>query len=463
MKKFKTDWLASKPVFYNEKTLEISHNINDVIDWSDIEFHPEGLNNFLDFGYSVFGQTPLKNVKFLRFSSEIYKKDNKLVIKEYPDPVLEWLDKNNSSIAEEDVLSLIKNAINNWEESFDGNIIIPTSGGYDSRLLNYLVNDKVRVRSFSYGVSFNQSLSEEALRAKKLSKILGTTWKRIELGDFHNYFDEWDQYFGISTHAHGMYQIEFYNKLKKYVHKGDRVLSGIIGDAWAGSIPLHKIINSKDIIQLGYTHDMSADSKFSKLRDDRKLKKKFLSENKERINDPRFQIVVSMRLKILLLSYLMEIPEKMGWNPWSPFLDMEVALSMLSIGQERRKGRKWQKDFFKEVGLDLENIDSGGTQLNYLNHLAIEKVPLKSLDLDLLSKVIESKYIRSINRNILEPAIPVKWIGNIYKSNKDSLGKSLIIGALKRMGLRDPMMKSYCAYLTLKPIENILYSRNKYK
>ena len=61
---FKTDWLASNPIFYNEKLGKVSLNINDVIDFRNLEFHPEEFNNYLDFGYSILEQTPIKNVKF---------------------------------------------------------------------------------------------------------------------------------------------------------------------------------------------------------------------------------------------------------------------------------------------------------------------------------------------------------------------------------------------------------------
>ena len=53
-KVFTSDWLNLHPVFYNTKTLDISHNIKDVIDYCDLELDPEGFNNYLDFGYSVF-------------------------------------------------------------------------------------------------------------------------------------------------------------------------------------------------------------------------------------------------------------------------------------------------------------------------------------------------------------------------------------------------------------------------
>ncbi|MDR0711935.1 MAG: hypothetical protein LBF67_06295 [Prevotellaceae bacterium] len=75
-----SDWLASNPVFYNEKTMRVSENINDVIDFPNMEFDTEGLSAYLDFGYSVFGSTPLKNVKFLLPNESLQMADNKLIV-----------------------------------------------------------------------------------------------------------------------------------------------------------------------------------------------------------------------------------------------------------------------------------------------------------------------------------------------------------------------------------------------
>src|SRR5215510_11059024 len=101
-----TDWLASRPVFYNEKNGTASHNINDVIDYRNLELDPEGFSNYLDFGYSVLGQTPVKHVKLLRHSSRLLIDENGTVKTEYlADPVNEWLD---YKISEDDAFDLIK-------------------------------------------------------------------------------------------------------------------------------------------------------------------------------------------------------------------------------------------------------------------------------------------------------------------------------------------------------------------
>ena len=138
---YETDWLGSRPIFYNEVTNCASYNINDVIDYSNLEFDPEGFTNYLDFGYSVFEQTPVKHVKFLRYSSRLSVHENGYLEVEYlDDPVEQWIGKTSH---EDDVLHMLEMSIQNWEKSVEGEIIIPTSGGYDSRLLNFFIKDSV--------------------------------------------------------------------------------------------------------------------------------------------------------------------------------------------------------------------------------------------------------------------------------------------------------------------------------
>ena len=86
LERAETDWLASIPVFYNEKNCKISNQILDVIDFNKFEFDSEGLCNYLRFGYSILGQTMIKNVKFLHPNSVIEKRENKLQIFTKTDP-----------------------------------------------------------------------------------------------------------------------------------------------------------------------------------------------------------------------------------------------------------------------------------------------------------------------------------------------------------------------------------------
>jgi hypothetical protein len=448
---YKTDWLASNPVFYNELTGQVSHNINDIINFSKFDFHPEGLNNYLEFGYSVFGQTPIKHVKFLRHSSRLtIEKNNKIEVEYLDDPTEEWLVRTSS---EDDVLQLLSNSIHQWEKSVQGEIVIPTSGGYDSRLLNFLIEDKSRVRAFTYGISNKQENSFEAIYAKLLCKKLAIQWEQVELGNYHQYLDEWDSLFGVSTHAHGMYQIEFYHKILSRVSGNNPFLSGIIGDAWAGSINISEITSPLDVLQLGYGHGIKADTKMSYLSSNGDLIDEYYATHKDKLESPIFRVIESMRFKIILLSYLMKIPRHLGFQPWSPFLDSEIALSMLTLPSERRKDRLWQKEFFEKNNLNLEDMGFNVNKSNTLNLQAMKISPLEPLNSDLLREIVHPDYVEWINRYI--PARLTLWdvLWNIHRIPK-------VRRLVYVFNLEDKRLKAYYAYLTLKPLENLIIRRN---
>ena len=105
--------------------------------------------------------------------------------------------------SENEIWERIEDIVNTWERSTNAEIIIPTSGGYDSRILNWMIKDKSRIRSYTYGATTPQSQSFEVVYAQELSRRLGTAWKHIELGKFFNYIDRWYDLYGVSVHAHG--------------------------------------------------------------------------------------------------------------------------------------------------------------------------------------------------------------------------------------------------------------------
>lgn len=449
---FETDWLASRPVFYNELNGKASYNVSDVIDFDNLEFHPDGFQNFLDFGYSVLEQTPIKHVKFLRHSSRLVLHDNgKFEIVRLEDPVDKWLGKTSH---EDDAFQRLHQAVGEWEKSVQGEIILPTSGGYDSRLLNLLIQDKSRIRSFTYGGSENQAESFEVVHARKISEILGTRWEQIPLGDFHLYFDEWDKLFGVSTHAHGLYHIEFYRRIEPKVAGNNPFLSGIIGDAWAGSVKVPEIASSSDVLKLGYTHGLVADSRASLLRGERSMLENYYAANKERLASPLFRVVEAMRFKIILLSYLFTVPQSFGFAPWSPFLIPEIALTMLTLPAERRKNRIWQKEFFQRRGLDLESLNLPVSHQNNMNHQAMRRRPLCPLDETVLRQLIQPAYVKWINRHVGQQ-------GKMWDTTWKILQTRGIRGVLYRLNvLQEQRLKAYYAYLTLKPIETVLRRRD---
>ncbi|HYY58739.1 MAG TPA: hypothetical protein VE842_15505 [Pyrinomonadaceae bacterium] len=428
----------------------MSHNVNDVIDVDDFEFDAEGFNNYLDFGYSVLGQTPLRDVKFLRHSSRLTRhSDGRIEIEHLDDTVDEWLGRRSH---EDDVFHLLYKSVREWEKRVEGEIILPTSGGYDSRLLNLLIEDRSRIRSFTYGISEDQAESYEVVHACKISELLGTRWEQIPLGDYHLYFDEWDRLYGVSTHAHGLYHLEFYHKIAQRVAGNNPFLSGIIGDAWAGSVVIPEIKSYRDVPLLGYTHGMRADSSMTLLASEPSALESYYLDNKERLASALFRVVESMRFKMVLLSYLMIVPRSFGFAPWSPFLIPQIALSMLTLSPERRHKRLWQKEFFQKHGLDLEFLNLRTSKLNRLHYEAMRRIRIEALDADLLKGVVRPSYVNWINRQVGQQGALWDLMWRIPRIPK-------VGGALRRLGVADERERAYFAYLTLKPIEALLKRR----
>jgi len=447
--RLETDWLASNPVFYNVRVGLASTNIHDVMPpSSSLSFHPEGLYNYLDFGYSVFGQTPIEGVQFLPPSSRIDRADDgALNVVRLADPLDHWWD---FRISEADVIDLIRERVQKWETSLpsDQEIVLPLSGGFDSRLLLWCLKDKSRVRAYTYGVSQDQDRSTEVVHARALAKKFDIRWERIELGGFHRYFDDWDAEFGVSTHAHGMYHFEFYSKIRESLKGKQAFLSGIIGDAWAGSIPVKKLTCSDDLLKLGITHGLRADPEHMRLTAAHDLKQRFWLDNRDLLRDHRFQVITSMRFKLMLLSYLIRVPRRFNFEPWTPYLDIDIAIAMLNLSPQRRRNRQWQRDFFAKVGLDLEYQGLKSTHKNNLDQQALKKNPVRPLGKSLLSDTFDPHFIEWINRNIkVTPLSEIK--SKILNAPK--LGKLVY-----RLGVRNSNMQAYGPYLCLRPIEQLL-------
>lgn len=447
---FETDWLASIPIFFNALNGAAGSKIQSLLhDNADLSFHPEGLYNFLNFGYSVFGQTPLKNVRFLRHSSRLWQTESGVLNVEIMDDPFDRFE--SYRLSESDLVDLIRNKVRAWEASLpaDQEIVLPLSGGFDSRLLLWCLREPSRVRAYTYGISNDQSRSLEVVHARALAERFGIRWEQIPLGDFHRYFEDWDAEFGVSTHAHGMYHFEFYAKIREKLRGKHGFLSGIIGDAWAGSIPPRRLDSRSQLVELGYTHGMRVDPSWMSMSVQHNLFDQFWTDHREQLSDYRFQVVTTIRLKIMLLSYLLRIPRLFNFEPWSPYLDIDVAMAMLNLPQERRVNRQWQRDFFVKNGLDLESWRMRSSRDNNLNIQAIKKAPLEPLNRDLLSCVIQPEHVDWINKKIIFNSI------HDWSSAMCSIPK--VGGVLRKLGLcSNPLLRSYFAYLCLKPLQSLL-------
>ena len=292
------------------------------------------------------------------------------------------------------------------------------------------------------------------MKAALLCKKLNISWEYIELGKFHRYLDEWEKLFGASTHAHGMYQMEFYDKIRQAGYSEMPVLSGIIGDLWAGSINVPPIRSTDDVYLLGYTHNATGDCTQSLLPHDNELLQTYFEEKKEYLQDPAARVLETVRLKIILLSYLLRVPQSLGFRPWSPFLNQETALAMLNLPPNRRHHRLWQKELFQKMSIDIENLHINSSRKGHIMLNGIRQVPLKPLNTTVLKEAINPDYVDWINRTLADQS----YISHLYD---DLMFTPYIKEIMKKAGLKHKRIEAYSAYLTLKPIENLLLKRNE--
>ena len=454
---YESDWLASRPFFYNVRTGAASHRINDVIDLGALEFDPEGLNDFLDFGFCVFERTPVRDVHMLRYSSRLWREaDGRLTVERLDDPAYARLEQRSTV---EEVLALAEARINEAAGTA-GEVVVPTSGGYDSRLIDLLLHDRSRLRAFTYGTSDDPRHSTEVVKARELAQRLGFRWELIRLEGVHGYFADWDDLYGVATHAHGMYHLDFYNQIRGRVAPGSPLISGACGEWFEGDDPEVRVIprldSVDDVLTVFRYGRMCADSRFSRFRSRREGIHRLLEEA-PRIRDemlPRVFTVV--RLRLTLLSYLLEAPRRLGFTPHAPFLDFDLAMAMLTLPDEERQERAWLQRLFAEAGVDLETDPLPADDRNTLNLRAMRRQPVRPLDPGLLAEVVDPEYVRAVNRDVGH--LGLAWEAAWRLSYRRGFRRAM--EGLARYGVRERRVRAYGAYLTLRPLEELLRRRD---
>ena len=438
------DWLGSIPVFYNSSETIVS--TLPLLCLKDKTLNEAGLSDFFDFGYSVFEHTMFADVRFLRHFSKLVIRDGALSIIYKPDPVQEgsFLD---MPAKPETVIDEIGAYINAAASKTHGDIVLPTSSGYDSRSLNVLLKDKSRIRSFTYGISDPQSRSVEVVYAQKISAQLRTCWSQIVLTDYHRYIDKWFDIYGFSTHLHGMYHIDFYTRmLQQHDLRSPTLLSGIVGDAWAGRVPSYEINSPQDLRLLGYTHALSIDQKNIERTAASEARARFFHDNRCALAERRLHPVFIVRLKLMLISYLTQLPEYFGIPTWTPFLNLRIAQKMLCLEEEKRTHRRWQKAFFERVDLNLEAMDLGGDPINQLDYAIGIKARLDPIDVESVKRYINKSRLLEINQRL-------KKRSSLNDFKNQLLFRRRIGSILRRLGMRNDFLRALQEYYVIETLQ----------
>lgn len=456
----RTDWLGSNLVFYNEVTGAIGSNLPEVAS-GVAEIDLSGLDLYLKYGFSPLGMTPIKGVRYTPPNSNLFLDSNgNFSIVEVEDPILQYLGKTTpeSEAAEE---------IERWGATFYSEVdtqnelvILPLSGGLDSRHLAHLSRGRNEVRAFSYGVTLNQRTSDEILSAARVASVCGLSWQRIPLGKYHEQLSRHDKAYGLSTHAHSMYHMEFFHSIRGIVGRpGGIVLSGILGDVWAGSWEFPKVRTPADISKLALTHGINAGELCSNplVSDAEEL---FFENHKTNLLDPMYRVVAAARIKMILLRHLIETPLDFGFSHRSPFLDLDVAWRMLTVTPSRRKNRLWHRDYL-ESAVPLGKVSNRKSDSNLLDLWACFVSPPPSLTLyEPLPPEIRHFPIREISDavRVRGPRFIAAWL---EKSLPMRFPRLLALLKRTRGRSKTSFGRSYTLYTIIYPLVSHFSQSNK--
>lgn len=179
------DRVRSIPLFYN-------YGVNEITIYDNLDFDSKNINKiaaleFLLTGYVTGDQTLLDSYfqleagTFLLF--EIQK--NKLKVEKYYEYLSNELDNRNEEELKEELKDILYKIFNRLYNSIKNkNVIVPLSGGFDSRLIVTMLKEfgMDNVKCFTYGRQANK----ESEKSKEIARLLGYKW------DFYEYnYNDW--------------------------------------------------------------------------------------------------------------------------------------------------------------------------------------------------------------------------------------------------------------------------------
>jgi asparagine synthetase B (glutamine-hydrolysing) len=447
-----TNWLGVDLVFYNAKNKKWNSNLNEVIDKDELRFSEEGLTNYLENGFVMYGLTPLEDVFYtLPNTTLIFDEQGNFELIRNPDPLLPLLSRSPSTSLE--LVTLLEE----WFDEFDEeivkagtNVILPLSGGLDSRMLSSFVRDKSYVQAFTYGISMNQKRSYEVGLAKRAAKRMNLKWRQIELSSFHEHLERNYDIYSVSTHAHSMYHFEFFKKIADMnsIDQNSVVLTGIYADVWAGSWEFPQQIEcAADLSSLVRHHGINLSGVGSSATRTKEVD--FFTDHRDFLIDEKYRILTAARIKAPLIRHLIETPRDFGFNVVSPFFKPEIVACMLNLPVEDRKNRKWQHKFIeRRFGKPRSYLYNLG---NSSDLMGTRKIKLPSLDLSLLPKDFPNRVYLQEEKS---RGLSVGVLDLIFARLAESRYLQRVFPKIGKM--KSDFTAQYSDYMTLYPIIKLI-------
>lgn len=416
--KVETDWLGLKTAYFKENMEPITEH-GMLLEKQRI-VSAEGLMIYSSFGYSAFGSSWLQGISKLLPNQElVLTSEAQWALQTKDDPFFN----KSTEFDEKDIPWTIRDRLNRRLAGTEEHIILPLSGGFDSRLLLWALRDlpRERIHCFTYGSSFPQRESREAVLASHLAKSEGVSWQLVPVGN-HRYLEpEWIKRYGFHFHAHGMMHMQFYSRISDQFDPAKSVvLSGLVGDLFSGKITVDPIRRASELTLLGLTHGRNLKGgDLPKVRSNFEIRQNYFSERAVNLADPKYRIVELIRTKMNLLRYLIEVPESFGFRVLAPLVEQDIAMSMLNLPEERRKNRRWQTEFFEQEGLFPSRLQKSGLtnlSLDYQNLMLDQENRFEFKNLSHLFSAKTLEKASSIHPSIMETLFVLSRFGGSKKS-----------------------------------------------
>jgi len=239
------DYAGSIPVFYSQRGGLSLSNIEPCVylatGSSFNDFSYENMYGFLRYSHFIWEETAWNHInQVLPDSRYIFLSNGKLLSDEYLATVKSSKSRSaysNKQVADE-LFQLNCHLVRRSLEDAE-NIILPLSSGYDSRMIySVLANDPVlrkKTQCFTYGGAG----SIEVEGSRRLAQLKGVDWRHVELPCKFLSLDRLENIadiFGASLHMHGMYQMEFFDEIRKHhvLPRSARLTSGFMTGVPAG-------------------------------------------------------------------------------------------------------------------------------------------------------------------------------------------------------------------------------------
>ena len=175
-----TDWLGLTNIFFDDRHNRGGSDQSVFTDVSD--FRPRRIRSIFALRLLLSWTNTLCRYKQLSPGESLILNGGTLRLADREDPFYRYLDRSNSSVTE--VLDLIRDWFRREHGKNDEGLIIPLTGGYDSRLLTALCRDVFPSRDIispTFGVSAVQHWSYEVTTARKISSLLNTNHQFVPL------------------------------------------------------------------------------------------------------------------------------------------------------------------------------------------------------------------------------------------------------------------------------------------